>query len=525
VLSLVRKMLLIAIWLIPCHALQSQENFDVIIRNARILDGSGNPWYEGDVAILGDRIAAVGDLTTDQASSIIDATGLYLTPGFIDVHSHTSGGLVSEDRSNALPLLAQGITTVFVNPDGGGPVDMVRQREDLLRHGLGINVAQMVPHGSVRGEIIGMQDRLASDEELQQMRELVRKGMEAGAFGLSSGPFYAPGSYSDTRELVELSKVAAVYGGAYSSHIRDEASYSIGLLAAVEEVIEVARGAGLPAVVTHIKALGPTVWGFSKAIVHRIEMARESGLEVYADQYPYPASSTGLSAALVPRWAQAGGGQSLLRRLDDPDTLTMIRYEMIGNLARRGGASRIQFRSYRPEPDLEGQSLETVAQQWEMDPVDAAIRMIQAHPGTGIVSFNMHEDDVRTLMQQTWTMTASDGAYPVWGRGVPHPRAYGTFPRKIRKYVLEDQVVDLASAIRSMTSLPAQVFGVRDRGWIREGAIADITIFDLDTLTDKATFTEPFQLSEGIRYVFVNGKEAFRDGNHTSAMAGRVLTR
>lgn len=502
----------------------AQDAYDVLIRNGRILDGEGNPWFRGDVALDGDRIAAVGDLSGATAATEIDATGLYVAPGFIDSHSHASEGLISRERSHARPQLAQGVTTVFINPDGGGAVDLARQRADLLEHGLGINAAQLVPHGSIRGEVIGMEDREATDAELERMRALTRAGMEEGAFGLSSGPFYAPGSYSTTEELVALAEVAAEYGGAYTSHVRDESNYTIGVVAALDEVIEIAETAGLPGVHTHIKALGPPVWGFSLALVRRIEQARERGVEVYADQYPYPASSTGLSAALLPRWAQAGGRDSLLARFDRPETMERIQDAMVRNLARRGGPDRIQFRRFEPNPSIEGKMLEEVARERGMGAIETAVALFR-EGSPGIVSFNMHEEDVRTLMDQPWTMTSSDGSLPEWNVGVPHPRAYGAFPRKIRTYVLEEGVVGLEAAIRSMTSLPANVFRVRDRGVLRAGAVADVVVFDLDRLRDRATFTEPHQLSEGMVHVFVNGEAAIRDGDFTDVRSGRVLRR
>ena len=501
-----------------------QEKYETIIRYGRVLDGSGNPWFRTDIGIKGDRIAALGNLDDAQAEREIDASGLYVAPGFIDSHSHTSGGLTSEDRSHAQPLLAQGITTVFINPDGGGPVDIEKQKGDLLKHGLGINAAQLVPHGSIRRQVMGMVDRLPTETELEQMRDLVRKGMKAGAFGLSSGPFYAPGSYSDTRELVELAKIASEYGGVYTSHIRDESNYTIGVVAAVDEVIQIAREASLPGIVTHIKVLGPPVWGYSMAVVRRIDRARKQDLEIYADQYPYIASSTGLGAALLPRWAQAGGRDSLIARFENPATMAKIITEMMENLARRGGADRILFRRFQPDPAIEGRTLAEVADDWQMNPVEASIKMFRKG-GPSIISFNMNEDDVKTFMVQSWTMTSSDGAYPKWGEGVPHPRAFGTFPRKIHKYVLEENVLELPAAIRSMTSLPAQVFRLWNRGVIRQGAYADLVIFDLDKLRDHATFTEPYHLSEGMVHVFVNGQAAILDGEFTDVMSGRVLSR
>jgi N-acyl-D-aspartate/D-glutamate deacylase len=498
--------------------------YDLVIRNGRVLDGTGNPWYRADVAVTGDRIVAVGDLRTARARRVLDAAGRYVAPGFIDTHSHAGPGLATPALSAGVPLLAQGITTVFVNPDGGGSVDLAAQRRRLVAARPGVNVALMVPHGSVRSQVLGMQDRAATAAELDSMRALVRTGMEAGAFGLSSGPFYAPGSFAPTEELVELAKVAAGYGGAYTSHIRDESDYTIGVAAAVDEVIRVAREAGLRGVVTHIKALGPRVWGQSAALVAKIDSARAAGVEVFADQYPYEASGTSLSASLLPRWAVAGGDTAFARRAAAADTLERIKAAMRENLDRRGGAERLQLSRYEPDSSIEGRTLRQVADARQQDPIDAALALI-ARGSAGVVSFNMDSTDIRTLMRQPWTMTASDGDLVPLGEGVPHPRAYGTFPRKLRKYALDEHAVGLEDAVRSMTSLPATVYRVRDRGTVRAGAFADLVVFDLARVRDRATYTQPHQLSEGMVYVLVNGKLAVEDGRITSARAGGVLSR
>lgn len=513
--------LLAALLVLPLP-LSGQDRFDVIIRNGKVFDGSGNPWFLADVGLRGEAIAAIGDLSSSTAPVEIDATGLFVAPGFIDTHTHAGGGLATPGLSHARPLLAQGLTTILANPDGRSPLDLAAQREALLKDGLGVNVGQMVGHGSLREAVIGMEDRFATDEELEEMKALLRAGLEEGAWGLSAGPFYTPGSYSDTREHVELGKVAAEYGVPYQSHVRDEADYSVGVIAAVEEVITVSRESGIPGVFTHAKVLGPNVWGFSQAIVHRIERAREEGLEIYADQYPYPASATGLSAALLPRWSQVGGQDSLRARLQDPETLARIRVEMVENLARRGGADRIQFRRFREDPSIEGRLLSDLAAERGMDPLDLAIELFMVG-SPAIVSFNMHEKDIATFMSQPWTMTSSDGDLVPWMEGVPHPRSYGAFPRKIRHYVMEEGVIDLPWAIRSMTSLPAQVYRLPDRGLLREGMAADVVVFDLAAVRDRATFTEPHQLSEGMVHIFVNGTAAVRDGEFTGALAGKVL--
>lgn len=497
--------------------------YDILLRGGKVVDGSGNPWVRADVAIAGDRIVAIGDLAGAGAVRVIDVAGLYVAPGFIDTHSHAGGGLARESTSSAHALLAQGITTVFVNPDGGGPVNLAGQRENLLEHGLGVNAALMIGHGSVRRAVMGMADREPDDSELQEMRDLVRAGMEAGAFALSSGVFYAPGSYARTPELIELSKVAAEYGGAYQSHIRDESDYTIGVVASVDEVIEVAREAGLPGIVTHIKVLGPRVWGYSAALVHRIDRARDAGIEVWADQYPYIASSTGLASALVPRWAQEGGRSAFLDRMADAETRARIREEMIDNLDRRGGPERIQI-SRTQNSDIRGTTLAGIAELWGKPAIEVAMALLEEE-SPGIISYNMHERDVERLMRQPWTMTASDGGLPVFGQGLPHPRAYGSFPRRIREYTLERGVTDLAMAIRAMTHLPASVYHVKDRGIIREGAFADLVVFDIERINDPATFEEPHQLAQGMVYVLVNGGLAVDAGEFGEKLHGRVLRR
>jgi N-acyl-D-aspartate/D-glutamate deacylase len=351
---------------------------------------------------------------------------------------------------------------------------------------------------------------------------IVRVAMEEGAWGLSSGPFYTPGFYSETDEIVALAKVAAEFGGAHQSHVRDESDYTIGVVAGLEEVIEVSRQAGLPGIHTHIKVLGPPVWGFSQALIHRIDRARAEGVEIYADQYPYLASATGLTAALLPRWSQVGGRDSLMARFDEPATMASIREVMVENLARRGGAGAIQFRRFPEDPSIEGKRLDALAEERGLSAIDMAIALFrQGSPR--IVSFNMHPDDVRNFMAQPWTMTSSDGSLVPWQEGVPHPRSYGAFSRKLARYVRDEGVVELPFAIRSMTSLPAQVFRIPDRGFLQEGKVADIAVFDPARVQDLATFTEPHQLSRGMSYVFVNGQAAVWEGEFTGVLAGRVV--
>ncbi len=500
----------------------AEIEFDILIKNGKILDGTGNPWYYADIGINGDRIVWIGKSDNLTADEVIDATGLYVSPGFIDVHSHASSGLSSESLSHGEPLLAQGITTVMINPDGGGSIDIAGQRSALEEHGIGVNVVQLVPHSSVRREILGQANRAPNGDELNQMRAIVEEGMKEGAFGLSTGLFYTPAAYAETEEVIELAKVASKYNGVYSSHIRDESDYNVGLIYSVDEVIRVAEEAELPGIVTHIKALGTGVWGYSAAVVSRVERARDRGVEVFADQYPYPASSTNLTAVLIPSWAREGGRSEMLNRLDDAELIDNIKIEMEANLARRGGAESIQIASYSPNRSYEGLRLSAVAEQMGESPIDAALNLIK-ESNPQIVSFNMHEDDVARFMKQSWMMTSSDGGLVEMGAGVVHPRNYGSFPRKISTYVKEKRTIDLEFAIRSMTSLPASVFNLHDRGVIRSGQIADITIFDLDQIQDKATFDEPHQLSEGVEHVLIGGKFAVKAGEFQSELVGQVL--
>lgn len=496
---------------------------DLLIHGGQVVDGTGVPPRQADVGVRDGRIVAVGDLEDALAHQVLDATGLYVAPGFIDAHSHAGPGLATEALSHGEPLLAQGITTVVINPDGGGPVDLAEQRQALEAHGLGVNAAQLIGHGSVRRHLMGREDRAPTAAEMDEMKRLVREGMEAGAWGLSSGTFYVPGAYSENAELIELARVVAEYDGIYTSHIRDESNYTIGIDAAVEEVIDVGREAGITAIVTHIKALGPPVWGASVRVVGRIEQARAEGVAVYADQYPYLASATGLSAALLPRWAQAGGEDALERNLADPELGPLVHQSMEENLARRGGADRIQFRRFREDPSIEGRLLSDLATERGADPRDLALELIR-QGGPSIVSFNMSEEDLLRFMTQEWTMTSSDGDLPAFGVGVPHPRSYGAFARKIGKYVFEDSVVSLEAAVRSMTGLPAEVMGMTDRGLVARGKVADLVVFS-DHFRDLATFTEPHQLAAGVVHLFVAGRPAILDSSFTGIRAGQVLAK
>jgi N-acyl-D-amino-acid deacylase len=497
-----------------------RPDYDLLLKNARVLDGSGNPWMRADVAVSGGRVVVVGPLGDAPAARVVDLDGLVLAPGFIDVHSHAARGLGGALHT-AVPLLAQGVTTVVINPDGGGPVDLAAQRAALTARGTGVNVAQFVPHGSIRREVMGGDDRAPTPGELARMQALVRRGMDAGAVGLSSGLYYAPGTYATTEEVVALASVAAESGGVYSSHIRDEADYSIGVVAAVEEVVRIAAEARIIGIVSHMKALGPAQWGLARRLVSIVQEARERGVSVYADQYPYEASGTSLWAALVPKWAQAGGRTRFLERVRG-DEGPRIRAGVAGTIERRGGPETLVIAGYAPDRSLEGRSIGAIAGERGMEPADLVVALLGAGDGA-LVSFNMSDEDIVHIMRQRWTMTCSDGELTGPGAGKPHPRGYGAFARKLAVYVRERQVMALADAVRSMTSLPASVFGLKDRGVIRRGARADLVAFDPAAIRDAATYADPQRLAEGMRYVFVNGEPAIDNGTPTGRTAGRLL--
>jgi len=502
------------------------QHYDVLIRGGTVYDGSDTPGRTADVAIAGDRIAAVGTIpAAATATTLIDASGKIVAPGFIDPHSHAAPNIQTPKLAAALPMLHQGITTLMINPDGGGPADLGPQIAEIKTNIPGVNVVPLIGHNAVRRAVMGDVDRLPTPAEQAKMEGLVTAAMQAGAYGLSDGPFYIPAKYSNTAEIVGLARAAAPFPHAiYTSHIRDEGNYNIGVVEAVEEVITVAREAKIPGVVTHIKVLGPQVWGKSADVIAHIEKARASGVEIWADQYPYTASGSSLMASLVPGWAQEGGAEALAKRLQDPAMRAKIRAGMVPNLARRAGPHALMIRRFAPDPSLEGKRLDEIGTMQGKDPLDVAIDML-IQGGAPTVSFNMSDDNVAAFMRQPWTMTSTDGGLPEFGKSSEHPRAYGAFPRKLRRYVLDNKVIDMQHAIHAGTGLTAQIFAIPDRGVLREGAFADVIVFDPKTVRDVATYEQPHAYSVGMDYVFVNGKAAIADGKPAPERFGRVLLR
>ena len=489
---------------------------DLLIRGGTVVDGSGAPVRRADVAIRGDRIVFVGDATRGgiRASRTLDAAGLIVAPGFIDPHTHTLEDLLAHDRRSNVPYLMQGVTTVVSNNDGGGRTDIGRTFAALARDSIGTNVALYVGQGAVRGQVMGMSDAAPTAVQLDSMRAIVTRGMADGALGLSTGLYYAPGSYATTDEVIQLARIAAQAGGIYDSHMRDESSYTIGLIGSVNETIRIGRDAGLPVHISHIKALGADVWGQADTVVALMKAARATGLEVTADEYPYLASGTSVGASLLPRWAEAGGRDSLRARIADSATHARLVTEMERNLVRRGGAASLLITSTRDSTIL-GKTLAQVAEARHVSPVEASLQIVRVADAS-VASFNMKDADLEKFMVQPFVMTGSDGSDG-------HPRKYGTFPRKLREYVLDRKLLTMPQMVHVSSALTATTLGLADRGVLAAGRLADVIVFDPKTVRDRATYQEPRLLATGMRYVLVNGQLAVSEGAYTGALAGRPL--
>ena len=493
---------------------------DLLIRNGRVLDGTGAAARAVDVAITGDRITFVGDANRANVTArrTIDARGLIVAPGFIDPHTHALEDLNSTDpkRRANVNFLMQGVTTVITGNDGGGPFEIGRTLEQWKAQGIGSNGALLVGYGSVRQNVMRQTDAQAVGPQLDSMRALVDRAMREGALGMSAGLYYAPQNYGKTEEVIELAKVAARHGGIYDTHMRDESSYSIGLLGSIRETIRIGREAGMPVNISHIKALGTDVWGKSDSAIALVEAARAAGQKVTADQYPYTASGSSVGASLLPRWAEVGGGDSLRARIADPATRARLVTDMTENLRRRGGAESLLMTSTRDSTIL-GRTLAQVATARGIPPVEAAIQII-LNGGSSVASFNMNEKDIEAFMRRPWVMTGSDGSGG-------HPRKYGTFPKKWAEYVREKKVMTPEAFVRQSSALTAETFGIKDRGVIAQGKFADVVVFDEATFRDRATYQKPTELATGMKYVIVNGKVAVDDGAYANITPGVGITR
>lgn len=503
-------------------AQSARQPLDILITNATVYDGTGQPGRRTDIGIRADRIAFIGTATTEvRATQRIDANGLIVSPGFIDPHTHSYEGLPDLDSTarRNIPALMQGVTTVVLGADGRGPLDVARVLNATERAGLGTNVYAMAGFGTARIRVMGASAATATPAQIRAMRALITRAMREGAYGVGSGLFYAPQSYASTDEVIAVVSAARPFGGVYDTHQRDESSYTIGLLASVRESIRIGCESGLTANIGHIKALGIDVWGMADSVLRVMADARTRGCKVTADQYPWTASGTALSAALLPRWAQAGGNDSLRTRIADSAQRARMLSEMRENLRRRGGDSTILMTAGdSASARYVGKTLRQLAAERGLPAVETALEIIRDRHDMGIASFNMTEADIATFMRDPNVMTSSDGSEG-------HPRLYGTYPRKIRKYVLDQSVISMARMVESSSGQVASVYGLRDRGVLRVGAFADVIVFDPATIRDEATYTAPTTLATGMRWVFVNGAAAVANGKPTSAMAGRALRR
>jgi N-acyl-D-aspartate/D-glutamate deacylase len=494
---------------------------DVVIRDVTIHDGSGKPGVKGDIALAGERIVAVGKFEITGKPKIIDGTGLIAAPGFIDLHTHCdTGNSIAESAGRANKCyLMQGVTLVVTGNCGSGPTDVKDFFAKLEKNGVGTNVIHQVPHNSIRSKVMGNANRAPSVDDLAKMQELVDREMKNGCWGLSTGLIYTPGTYAKTEEIIALAKVASQHGGFYASHIRDEGA---GLLTAIEEAIRIGHEAKLPVHISHIKCSGKSAHGTSGRAIALIEKARSDGLVVTADQYPYIASSTSLSATVIPTRFRDGTGKEYLARLDDPEKGPLIRKAVEAALKARQGGNTIQIARYRPNPKWQGKNLAAIATNEGKDAVDIVLE-IERKGGAAIVNFGMSEEDVKIYMKQAFAATASDGSSQVPDESVPHPRSYGTFPRKIGRYAIEDGVISIEQAIRSASGLPADILRLTEHGYLKPGNFADVVIFDPKTYRDTATYEKPHQFATGVRYLFVNGKMVIEDGKCLEVLAGKPI--
>ncbi len=491
---------------------------DTIIHGGTVYDGSTAAPVTADVVLSGDRIVYVGPDAQKRytAKDVVDASGMIVAPGFIDVHTHPRTYVHSKDPKQRLnaPWLFQGVSTLMIGVDGGGTPNVARKAAWFRKHHVGTNLATYVGFGPIRRKVLGMSSRAPDPEELERMKALVAKGMCEGAFGFSTGLFYAPQSYSKTDEVVALAHEAAIRGGIYDTHQRDESSYTIGLIASTKEAIAIGRKAGLPVHIAHIKALGVDVHGKAGELIQLIDAARRAGQNVTADQYPWLASGTGLGSALLPRWAVVGGRSALLDRIADAATRKRILADMRENLRRRGGSQSLLLTS-SGQP-WTGKTLQQMAAQWHVGAVEAALRLIRENKHVQVASFNMDEADVELLMKQPWVATSSDG-----NNG--HPRQYATFPKKYAKYVKKAKVISLGEFIHRSTGLSAEIVGLKKRGFLRTGYFADVLVFDPDRYAPKADYVHPRVLSQGVVDLWVNGHRVMKDGALTGAAPGRFL--
>jgi N-acyl-D-amino-acid deacylase len=508
--------------------------YDLLIRNARIVDGTGSPWYRGDVGIRGDELATIAHRIDAPAARTIDAADQVAAPGFVDIHVHAFGGagrppapLPIIEVPTADNYVRQGVTTLITGPDGFSPIPLEPALALVAQTGTVPNIGTFVGHGSIREAVFGSVNRAPTLDELERMRVLVREAMQDGALGLSTGLFYVPATFSRTDEIVELAKISGQLGGIHISHMRDE---EVDIEASVRETIAIGELGGLPTQVTHHKTIGKRSWGQTAATLRLIDDARQRGVDATVDVYPYTASATSISAALMPAWAQEGTREDVLRRLRDAGTRRKILAATMQILldGRGGGDARnVMVSRCDWNAAFAGKRLDEVARLRGNsgsieDAADTALWLVE-NGDCGGIYFAISEDDIQRVLRHPASMVASDGQVVVFGRASPHPRSYGTFARVLGRYVRELKTLTLEDAIRKMSSYPARRLGLRDRGVLREGVKADVVVFDPAAVRDLSTFEQPHQYAQGVSLVVINGQVVFENGAITSARPGRIL--
>jgi len=509
--------------LIPFLSFSQSNDYDILIKNGKIIDGTGNNWFYGNVAIRNGKIIAVGRDVNGSAKRIIDATGLIVAPGFIDVHTHLEG---DEDKDpTAASFIYDGVTTCITGNCGSSNIDIAHYLQWIDSLKLSINVATLIGHNDVRKEVMGRANRDATPQEITQMQAIVDKAMKDGAVGLSTGLIYIPGTYTKTPEIVSLAKIAAGYNGVYSTHMRDEGD---SVTDAIEEALTIGRQAKIPVEISHFKLSGQQNWGRSRITVPMIEAARKEGIEVTIDQYPYTASSTSIST-LLPDEILADGQDSIVARLQRPAVRNYVINSMLARLKKRKlkHFSYAVVTFYKHDSTYNGKSIEQInllrKQKHTAKAEAETIIDIMINGGAGAVFHGMSEDDVKRIMQYPFNMFASDASIRVFNEGMPHPRGYGTNARVLSKYVREEKVISLEEAIRRMTSLPAQKFQLHGRGLLREGYAADVVLFNEKEVKDLSTFDKPHAYSKGFYFVIVNGNLTVDNQQHIGVRAGMAL--
>ncbi len=503
----------------------TKKPYDLVIKNGFVIDGSGNPWFLADLGIRNKKIVKIGFLNESRAKQTVDAQNLFVCPGFIDIHTHCDRGII--DVPTVDNYVHQGATSVIGGNCGSHPFPLKELFAKIQEKGISINFGCLIGHNTIRREVMGFKMSAPTEEETERMKSLIDEEMKAGALGFSTGLAYLPGTYAKTEELIQLASPVARYKGIYASHIRDQ---GLRITEAIEEAIAVGENNTIPVQISHIKLADDAVWFQPERIIKPVEEARQRGVEVTLDQYPYTATSSGFTSSF-PSWAFEGGKEKFLERIKDQKSYEKIKAHIIKRrLTSTKGIDRLEtifIASCQEFPEYEGKNLREILEaQGKKPTVDNAadfIIDIEKNGGASGVFFQMDEKDVESLMRLSYTMHASDGAVEVIGRGVPHPRNYGTFPRVIARYVREKRVIALEEAIRKMTSLPAQTLRLHKRGMIREGNYADLTIFDWNTFEDMATFSDPHQYSRGLMYVLVNGELVVNKGKHTARLPGMIL--